>query len=235
MKSFFLLLFAIAFASCANSQTTNEGKSAQTQIRNVSNFTAVSLDVPADLTLTQGDFHVEINASPSMLEKIKTEVHGDELEIKFDNSNHSHTDEQISIHVTMPLVTGLEVNGSGNISSNSNFTGNHLQLEVNGSGKMNLKNFTVSELKGVINGSGQISNLSGSASTVKFEINGSGKIDAENFSGKEVDAEVTGSGNMKLNATDVLNADITGSGDIRYKGTPKKNIDINGSGSVSAM
>ncbi|HYV91393.1 MAG TPA: head GIN domain-containing protein [Chitinophagales bacterium] len=235
--SFFLLISVVAFASCVNSQNTNGGNSAaQTQTRNVSNFTAVSLEIPAEVTLSQGDFHVEINASPSVLEKIKTEVHGEKLEIKFDNWLHTHVDEPISVQITMPSITALEVNGSGNIFSKSDFSGDHLRLEVNGSGKMSLKNFAVTELKAEINGSGQIVNLSGTASVAKFEINGSGKIDAENFSGKEVDAAVTGSGNMKLSATDLLNADITGSGDIRYKGVPaKKNVDITGSGSVSAL
>jgi hypothetical protein len=231
------LISVFAFTACVNSQSTSGGNSAtQSQTRNVSNFTAVSLEIPAEVSLSQGDFHVEINTSPAMLEKIKTEVHGEELEIKFDNRMHTHVDEPISIHITMPSVTKLEVNGSGSIVSQSNFSGDHMRLEVNGSGKMNLQSFIVNELKAEINGSGQIVNLSGSASAARFEINGSGKIDAENFSGKNVDAEVTGSGKISLNATDVLNAGITGSGDIRYKGTPsKKNVDITGSGSISAM
>lgn len=237
IKSILLPLFFIAaFTSGIYSQNPTQTKeSAQTQIREVSGFTAVSLNIPAAVTLTQGNFSFDINCSPGLLGKIKTEVHGNELEINFENWQHTHIDEPISIHISMPSVEGLEVNGSGSISAQSSFTGDNMRLEINGSGKMNIPNFSCNNLKAEINGSGSISNLSGTASTAKFEINGSGHIDAENLIAKSVDAAVTGSGNMRLNVSDLLNADITGSGDIRYKGTPKKNVDITGSGSVSTL
>lgn len=238
MKSSFLLLLSfLAYASCTNSQDSNKtGGSPQGETRDVAGFTAVSLSIPAAVTLTQGNFNLSINCSPELLRKIKTVVHGNKLEIKFESSLHARVNEPILIHISMPSVEGLEVNGSGSISAQSNFAGDQVRLEINGSGKMNLPNFSYNNLKAEINGSGSITNLSGTASTAKFEVNGSGRIDAENLTVKDADAVVTGSGNMRLNVSDLLNADVTGSGDIRYKGTPpKKNVAITGSGSISSL
>ena len=205
-------------------------------VRNLSGFEGISLSIPAKLDISPGDFHVEINCSNALLQEIKTDVKNGVLNIKFINNFQSHINESITIHITLPAINKLELNGSGSISSTGLFKGEHLKLEVNGSGKIEPGDINFNELNAVVNGSGVIENLSGSGSNGSFEINGSGKINAEAFKTNNANATVTGSGNIRLNAIELLNAQVIGSGIIGYKGSPsKKNTQISGSGKVAAL
>ena len=226
------LIFAFFLIACISSAIA---QNSNTQQRDLKNFSAISLSIPAEVTLKKGDFSFSITADQELLDKIKTEVKSGELVIHVDNGWKNGMKETVRIEISMPSLTGLEVNGSGEIVSVSAFDGQRLSLEINGSGKIKPGELSYENLSTVINGSGHVLELKGTAGEVKFQINGSGEIDASNFSGKNVNCNVTGSGDISVSVSEALDAEITGSGDIHYSGTPsKKSVNITGSGSVSS-
>jgi len=233
MKKYSILVISVlAFSSSLFAQNN----SAISEQRDLRNFAAISLNIPAEVTLKQGDYAFSVSASADVLEKLKTEVKNNELVIKFENSSHMETKEPIRIEITLPSITALEVNGSGEFISSGSFNSDNLNLEINGSGKISLSSLTTKKLAAEINGSGRIADLNGTANEVKMQVNGSGEISTINFLGKNVECAVTGSGHISVGAGESLDAKVTGSGDIHYAGSPnKKDVSVIGTGTISAM
>lgn len=206
------------------------------QKRSLKKFSAVSLQVPAKVTLRQGAQHFQIKASEAVLQSIEVNVRSGELIIRFPRNSDLPTSETIEIEIAMPEIVALEINGSGTITAPDEIKGSQLGLEINGSGNISISHLSVEGLSAVINGSGSMTGLTGNAGTLNLQVNGSGKMDTPGLTGREVTSSVTGSGFICMGATESLLAEITGSGDIRYNGSPiHKSVDISGTGSVTAM
>jgi uncharacterized protein (AIM24 family) len=115
--------------------------------------------------------------------------------------------------VTMPLLKGVRVDGSGDFIIDGPFTGTGLfNVEINGSGNVTVNNAVVDEADIHISGSGDVRNfgLQCNKATVK----------------------VSGSGNAEITVNNLLDVRIDGSGDVYYKGNASVNARINGSGKV---
>ena len=217
------------------------------EIRSVSNFTGIKLDVPADLYLSRGStFSVEISAQDNILDEISTEVVGDKLVI--DNEKCFRNHKTITIEITMPEVTLLEIDGSGDIFGQDRFESDHLNLYVDGSGSIEFE-ADADEIDIDIDGSGNITFdteainietdidgsgdlfLSGNASTHDINIDGSGDVFAFDTPVNDCYIKITGSGDCEVTVDNKLDVTIRGSGDVHYKGSPPDiSVDITGSG-----
>ncbi|MBA3647009.1 MAG: DUF2807 domain-containing protein [Chitinophagales bacterium] len=252
-----ILLLLIVTSSCVNSQNVITGKGEMiSQSRNVSDFKNITLNVPGDVYLTQGNFNCSISAQQNVQDVLITEIKGDALIIRYKDHTNVRTSLDIKINVSLPALTGVEINGSGNVYAQGDFSSDKMKLEVNGSGNLKMLNVSAStfnaevngsggvEMKGLVsdnliatvNGSGTVSRLTGNVKSVKLNINGSGEIQAAELSGESVKASISGSGTIKIGVHGSLDAEVTGSGDVYYKGTPGSiHKDVTGSGSVSAL
>lgn len=141
------------------------------------------------------------------------------------------TNEPFVVHITMPTVDFLSMQGSGDITCLGRFSMPEIALEVQGSGDMDL-NVEVQRINALIQGSGSI-DLQGTCGTLSATVQGSGDIDADALTTRIVEATVQGSGDISALITDTLTANIGGSGNIRYTGRPAVvNTNIAGSGEV---
>ncbi|MFI5135237.1 MAG: GIN domain-containing protein, partial [Chitinophagales bacterium] len=169
MNKFSILLLIILAVSSSSFAQNNSNSPQQ---RDLKNFSSISLNIPAEATLKQGDYSFSISAPSDVLEKIKTEVKNNELVIRVDNGSNLESKESIRIEISLPSLSALEVNGSGEFTSSSNFNSDHLDLEINGSGKISLTDLTANQLSAAINGSGRIEDLQGTSASVKMQVNG---------------------------------------------------------------
>ena len=221
------LLFA---TSCECIQ--GEGKVAE-QTRTVSGFDRIALNIGADLYLTQGDsYNIKLSAQQNILDAIKTDKMGSDLKIHSE-SMCLRSGEPIKIWITLPQLTSVKLNGSGNLLCDSTFKVNSLELEINGSGDIRMNTDAIS-VTSSIHGSGDIY-LKGKAQESSASIMGSGKIIASDLVAAKTDASITGSGEIRVNTTDQLEASITGSGSIYYKGDPQVKSKVSGSGTVEKV
>lgn len=231
MRNFFncyyLLIFFIFFYSC---KRTIKGEGViTTETRDVNNATEIELSIPANVTIIEADsFSCVIGAQKNILETIKTKTDGDELTIESDKN--FNIEKPVQIVISLPEINALTVNGSGEVSGLNSLHDKQLELELNGSGKINL-NGKIIDIKSTINGSGEIY-LKGKCDQQKISINGSGDLHGYDFESANTRIEINGSGDADVNVTDELKATITGSGNIRYKGNPHLKSDITGSGNV---
>ena len=245
--SLFIALWAAGTLSIAQNRET----------RNVDTFTKLSFRVPGKLYLKQGSPQkVELEGPADVLKEIETEVSGGKLVIGKDNKwmNWSWGDkDKITAYITVKDISAISVSGSGDLIGDGKFTTGDLDLNVSGSGSLQIEAAVNGSVNADVSGSGDLnlkgsctnfeSDVSGSgkvilAATVNgiadFGISGSGKIQAEGTS-KEVKASISGSGKVMASnlETDKCTVRISGSGDVEINVKSDLDATISGSGSVS--
>ena len=230
------------------------------ETRNVSVFTKISFRVPGKLYLKQGSPQkVEIEGKKDVLEEIETEVDGNRLVIGKEGNGWmnwswgNNDDDQVNVYITVKDIEGLSVSGSGDLIGQGKITSSDLDLNVSGSGSLQLEAAVNGDVEANVSGSGEIvlkascknyeSDVSGSgrieldvviSDKADFGVSGSGKIQASGTA-NEIKTSISGSGkvlaaNLEVNKCDVR---ISGSGDVEINVKSELDANISGSGSVS--
>ena len=229
------------------------------ETKDVSTFTKISFRVSGKLYLRQGSPQkVEIEGKKDALEKIEVEVDGDRLIIKREGNSwmdwsFGDDDDKVNVYVTVKDIEGLSVSGSGDLIGQGKITSSELDLNVSGSGSLQLEASVSGDLEADVSGSGEIvlkgscrnydSDVSGSgridlavaiSEKATFGVSGSGKIQASGTA-NEVKTNISGSGkvlaaNLETNKCEVR---ISGSGDVEINVKSELDANISGSGSVT--
>ena len=159
-------------------------------------------------------------------------VNSDEVNVKnqtlyIDNSTGN------TYFITVPSLEEVELDGKGDVYSESTITGSNISLKIDGAGKIKM-DLDVTNIKATVPGAGKIE-LTGKGDVAEFSVPGSGKIDADGLKLRKADASISGIGKISVDATDELNSTISGSGTITYKTLPAKlNEDVSGIGHVKS-
>jgi hypothetical protein len=195
--------------------------------RALSGFDRIVVEGSMDIYIRQDNEQIlELEADDNILPIISTSVRGGELRIKSTRSYRSR--EEVKVYITVVDLEELKIRGSGDIYGESVLAGDRLNLEISGSGNMDMEIY-YDRLFSEIFGSGNF-NLYGEAIEQEVRINGSGDYRASDLLSVEADVNISGSGNSTVNVSDYLRAEIRGSGDIIYYGNPEVNSSIRGSG-----
>jgi hypothetical protein len=245
--SLFTILLAVAGVAFGQNRET----------RNVDTFTKLSFRVPGKLYLKQGSPQkVELEGPKDVLKEIETEVDGGRLIIgkegKWMNWGWGDNDRIIA-YVTVKDIEAISVSGSGDVIGQGKITSGDLDLNVSGSGSLQIEADASGKMEGNVSGSGELivkgscssfeSDVSGSGEVnltavikerADFGVSGSGKIRAEG-SAKSVKTSISGSGKVLASnlETDKCEVRISGSGDVEINVKSDLDANITGSGSVT--
>lgn len=231
MKRIAILTVFIAAISFTFAFAGNQSSDKET--RNLSGFTKVSFGVAGNLYISIGnEFKVVLEGDKDILRDIETEVSSDKLVIRKDNWNFN-SGEKVTVYITMPVIKGLGVSGSGRAEIKDAVKTEALTFSVSGSGKLYASEIEVNEIDCSISGSGDIIiNGNGTASESEIAISGSGNYSGESLKIKSAEVSISGSGNCTCNVTEELEARVSGSGNVTYLGNPKIDARVSGSGKV---
>tara|TARA_R100001015_G_C4612788_1_gene168360 strand:+ start:147 stop:857 length:711 start_codon:yes stop_codon:yes gene_type:complete len=201
----------------------------------------LSLDKINELSLASGiEVHIQQAESQSVsfegpanyLEVLNQNVKNGEWVIKFDRCLKEA--QKVKLNISLVDLKGLEINGSGKIIGSNTFMGDDLELEIAGSGDIDL-DLDYKSLSNEINGSGTIK-LRGKVKSQEIQINGSGDVLAIQLNSDNTEVEINGSGDVEVSTSYSLNVEVNGSGDVKYVGSPKElNSEINGSGKLEQV
>jgi hypothetical protein len=231
--SFTLVLFAMLSISCIQpfGACMIGNGNIITENRNIAAFNAVNSEGDYDVYISSDSINEVIVEAPSnVINYIETEVVGEKLIISTKPMRCIQTSEPIKIHIKTTGLNLLELEGSGNIFTNSLHSAS-LNIELSGSG--NIETAVNSQnINATITGSGDIK-MSGTSVISDFKVTGSGEIKAFGLMQEKAFATITGSGDIEVFSTTLLDVKITGSGNVYYKGNPQMQIHITGSGSVN--
>lgn len=248
-------MFAISFSACKkDGWPCINGKGENiTEQRAVSDFSRIEQLMDADVYITQGTaYAVSLEAQNNLMDEIRTEVNGGVLKIYNKRCFKHH--KPIKVFITMPVVAGVTLAGSGNVYLQNRIESNDLFVSLTGSGSIEcedsvIADFLETDLSGSgtvallgrfqtvstgISGSGTIA-LKGKAKSNGLHISGSGSLEAFDLPVNTCTVDITGSGNARVNVMDNLDVHITGSGNVYFKGSPSVTTNITGSGSVVSV
>jgi len=204
-----------------------------TETRNVSGFNSINAGIDGTVYVTPGPvYKVEIHAQKNVIDILETNVSGGELKLEFDYRKHLGVHDPVEVYITAPDITGLIVNGSGDIKVTDVLRPSNMALKISGSGTINIPKLETSYIYAKISGSGDMVLNEGTADHEKIEISGSGSVDLLNVAARTGETHTSGSGTTKVNLSESLDVHISGSGDVFYKGHPVITAGISGSGEV---
>jgi autotransporter translocation and assembly factor TamB len=236
MKTLFSILALLMIGSNLNAQiftkkVTGNGKLI-TENRSLSDYDKIDVAGPFEVILIKGnEGAISIKADENLMEYIETEVKNDHLKIQLEKGYHLRSTKNIVITVAVETIDAISLAGSGNVSSADVLNAADLNLNLAGSGEINLP-VSTKNLTSNIAGSGNIK-LSGNSDVFRCEIAGSGNLEGDDLKATASHINIAGSGNVKIHAISEIHAQIVGSGNVIYTGNPaiEKSKSI-GSGSI---
>lgn len=255
IKTILLLFMALCtgfvFTGCEGLGRCIDGNEmVETETRITGSFTAISSESFFDVFIIQDSVEqVVVEAESNLLPYIQTVVDGSTLVLR--EQKHHCLDNNLPVRITVRVknLEKVHLDGSGYIQGNSEFDAATFEVDLSGSGNIDL-DVTAQRVEVNISGSGDIdlgagasqihARISGSGNitlrgeTVNsdLEISGSGDIKAYGLIQQSCFVRISGSGNVYVFVDDYLDVTISGSGSVYYKGNPQIEVSISGSGDV---
>jgi hypothetical protein len=211
VRRWLLACCTVFMTACMFTGIAGSGKIV-TEPRTVSDFSAVSLSGSGRVIVEQtGTESLTVTTDDNLLPYIKTEVHGNTLELGTkDPMTNLNPTEDVIYKLTVKKLDDVRISGSGQADVKS-LTENQLQVRISGSGDMT--------------GQGTVDDLD-------LRISGSGSYSGQQLKSKRATVGVSGSGSVLVYASDSLKASVSGSGSVEYVGDPQVTSNVSGSGSV---
>ena len=224
---------------------------ADSETRELDNFTKIAYTLPFEVEFVVADEHfVTLEGDDDTISEIITEVRGDTLSVREEDSWFDWSDEDIVLTIGFESLEAISMAGSGDgyaeelesddfdikISGSAlleieKLSCNDLDIAIAGSGDVKLNELDADTLSTSIAGSGNVE-ASGRVVSQNVSISGSGDHNARELRSQEADVKVRGSGDVEIWAVAALEASVMGSGDIEYYGNPKVDDSILGSGTL---
>lgn len=192
-----------------------EGYAATTETRELDSFDSIKVGGAVELMIQfSEETRVQVTAPDGDLEKVKTNVSGDTLVIntRGDLFDHGH----YRVDVTLPLLERLDASGATEVRIVS-FTGNGLDLEVDGASSVDFDEVDLGYLY--------------------IDTSGAADIDFKSLKVEELTIDASGAASIDLGVVQVGAAKIDGSGasDIDAEGTMRTlRVDMSGASSFVA-
>lgn len=195
------ILFSLLLLSCNKEKVSGSG-AVGTETRSVSGFYSVSSFGSTEVFISKGnEFSVSVKGFENLVPHLKTFVQNGTLIIRFDN-NVNVTNDNTEVYITMPSLTSVSGQGSGDIKVSGQFIG--------------MDNFSATT-----SGSGDVEIENGNTTNFNAKISGSGDIESFGFQSQNTTISINGSGDAEVSVSKSLKATLSGSGNVYYKGNPE--------------
>ncbi len=185
---------------------------AVTVSRDLAPFDSILLRGSTDTRVTVGGPQsVRVTTDDNLVEFIRTDVRGGELEIS--RTQQMSPRIQPRVEVTVPSLEAFSIAGSGDVEIRG-IDGTSFDARISGSGG--------------IAAAGRVERLD-------VSIQGSGDVNTRELFAEAVRVEIEGSGDADVHAAESIDIVIQGSGEVTYRGNPLDvRENISGSGDVHA-
>jgi hypothetical protein len=195
-------------------------------------FNSVNLQGSMDVDITYGEtLEVIAEGQPNIIDELETRIINGTWNINLGMG--CFTDFDLKIHIRLPLLEKVSLNGSGDIIIGDAAGTPNFAAENYGSGMISVFSLSgTSTVNSKVSGSGDIE-LRGNfpaLTDLNVKSTGSGHFHGFTAAANHCSVKASGSGHCEVYATSTLDVNISGSGNIYYKGHPGINVDDNGSG-----
>ncbi len=231
-----LTLFTVSLPAAAwGFGTSGSGKKA-TETRTVGSFSRLQIDGSIDADVRVGSAQsVVVEGDDNLLALVRTEVHGDQLQIS--NSESYNTRLGLRVRITVPHLEAIEVHGSGDVRAEGiksetlkvalagsgdvsvKGTADTVDVAVRGSGDVSVEDLAARNVEVSVRGSGDV-RLRGTTNDLKVSVQGSGDVNCADLKGRAATVVIQGSGDVEVFASESVDATTSGSGNVTYGGNP---------------
>ncbi|MDU0369715.1 head GIN domain-containing protein [Hymenobacter endophyticus] len=216
MKTFFLSAFASTVTLLA------AGPEAQAQqLRPVSGFQQLKASGAIDVYIKQGSTtEVRVEAEPDVLTHVHTEVKGATLLMYRDQGLSSLlSNKKVSVYITCPTLTGVEVSGASDVKSETTFTADTFTIRASGASDVTMR-LNVKTLTATASGASDL-RLTGQAERQQITISGSSDYKGYELQSRTASVQASGASDAYVAVTDELQSRASGASDVHYKGKPR--------------
>jgi len=207
-----------------------------TETREVSDFRAISVDYPAQVTVKQGSKEsLQIEAEDNLLPGLKTEVKNNTLQIFYKTTDGKHVNPTKTVKITIVVkdLTSADFSSAGELTIEKLKT-NALDVSLSGAGNLKLDQIAMKDLSVDLSGAGSMS-ASGTADNLSMTISGFGDFKGAELHDKNASVDISGAGSATVWADNNLDAQISGAGSVSYYGSASVTKDISGVGGVNHL
>jgi hypothetical protein len=209
----------------------------ETETRRVSNFDAISIEYPAEITVKQGrTSSVTIEADDNLLPQLGTEVEGSTLvfeNIERDWRDRVNPSETVQVTITVVNLESVAFSTAGSMYIYDLET-ESLDVAVSGAGDIELINIDAESLAFSLSGAGNIE-ADGIVDDLHLRISGMGSFKGEDLETLDASVRISGAGSATIWVENELDASISGAGSVNYYGDPDVSKSISGVGSVTQV
>jgi hypothetical protein len=206
----------------------------------VTGIRRVSFHTLGDMTILQGEREeLEIEASQAVKERIRAEVRGDTLEIRYEQDWLDWINPRFwnisPIHYTLYVrdLERIDAAGLGNLLIPA-LAAQRLNLVHSGTGNVTIRSLAVEDLSINQAGLGNI-DITGRAHRQDVELTGTGSYQAGRLECQVATVRLSGLGSATVNVNETLDARVSGTGSIHFYGSPRVSQHVSGLGSVQHL
>jgi hypothetical protein len=202
-----------------------------TEDRPVSGVGQVSMTIPGDLEIQQGEAEsLTVTGEDNLLPLLSTDLRGDELVIRWISNTNVRPLRPLQIKLTVKDLQGLVSSSSGKVTVGPLTTGD-FRLTLSSSGDVTMDGLQADRVIANLSSSGNIF-IEGRANRLDLQLTSSGSFQGADFQVQQAGVRVSSSGNATLWVVDNLNVNITSSGNVAYYGNPAVLQTITSSGNL---
>jgi hypothetical protein len=200
------------------------------ETRTVDAFSKVRAGGAFEIDVTQGDSpHLEIEAQPTLIKNITTEVQDGELVIKL--NGRFNTKEPMKIHLRTDELETIALSGASRVTSDETWSGEDFTLHADGASRADLR-LKVDRLHAELSGASNL-DLKGEAKEADFSLSGACHLGGENLTLATAKVNASGASRLDLNVTEAIAGDVSGASRLTYQGKPTVDVNRSGASSVS--
>jgi hypothetical protein len=194
---------------------------AETEERSVRSFDGVDVSGPVQVFLTGGDREaVTVTVQGIELERIRTEVSGNKLEVKPNTGAFTSGSPDIRVEVTYTKIRELSVGSGAKLVTKTVLTGDKIDVNVSGGSSAEIK-VDVNTLASTVVSGGELS-VSGKAKNHELTVNTKGVLSGFNLLCESAFVKIGSGGFAEVNASELIEGSVKSAGGLRFKGEPKK-------------
>ncbi len=206
------------FVKKASAAGYERGGPRKTETRTVGAFTELEVSSAIQVIFTQGSAQpLTLEADEDMINNIRTEVHGNTLEIKLRSGEYSYRNTgRIIVTLSAPVLEAVSLTGASEFNTTNTIKASHFEIDVTGASVVKAA-LDVQDLKLESTGASTLK-LSGKADKCKFSFTGASMVRAYDLAAHEVYVKASGASVAEIFADKELEVSATGASVVRYKG-----------------
>ncbi len=212
------VVLSVVFSSCWFLGPSIKGNGNVTEeVRQVNKFDQIKVSRGMNAYITQGSpAKVVVIADENLHEVIRTEVHGDVLEIYVDENVRWAKEKKVM--VTVEKLSSVETSSGANVWSQNQILSENLELKASSGANQTLE-VNAKYLKAVCSSGANIK-LSGLAKEAELETSSGANLKGQDLKVDRCKMHASSGGNVSSSVIEKLDASASSGGNVVYYGEP---------------